>query len=89
MQTLPISEATAREIELVPTWRYANTYPRAIGIATASVSGKQFEGTQLPNIRVLLTHRYKGLGAIDEAFQVAGKTKDDTGAAVVKVAINF
>lgn len=89
VHTLPISEATAREVDLLPTWRYANTYPRAIEIATASVTGKPFDGAQLPDVQKLLTHRFNGLDSIDEAFKVAGKTKDDTGAAVVKVAVNF
>ncbi len=89
VHTLPISEATAREIDLLPTWRYANTYPRAIEIAAASVTGQQFDGAKLPNVRILLTHRFNGLDSIDAAFKVAGKTKDDKGAAVVKVAVNF
>ncbi|KAF6832959.1 alcohol dehydrogenase GroES-like domain-containing protein [Colletotrichum musicola] len=79
---LPISEATVREVTLIPTWRYANTYPRAIEIATAS-------SKHLPDIRKLITHRFQGVESIPEAFKSAGKTKDQDGQLVVKTVVNF
>ncbi|GAM83022.1 hypothetical protein ANO11243_010080 [Dothideomycetidae sp. 11243] len=89
-QTLPMGEGTAREIDIIPTWRYANTYSRAIAIATASVTGRPIsEDIVLPDLRKLITHRLHGLRSIDEAFGVAARTKDETGAVVIKTVINF
>jgi L-iditol 2-dehydrogenase len=82
--TLPISVISAKEIDLIPTWRYANAYPRAVEMATAAVTGKG-----LPDIRKLVTHRYEGLKSIPEAFENACKTKDDEGKLVVKTVVNF
>ncbi|KAI1102682.1 sorbitol dehydrogenase [Jackrogersella minutella] len=86
---LPISEATPREITLIPSWRYANVYPRAIEIAAASVTGSPLGGIKLPDIRKLVTHRHTGLDSVEEAFKMAGKTSDANGALVVKTIINF
>ncbi|KAH8691364.1 alcohol dehydrogenase [Talaromyces proteolyticus] len=82
--TMPVSEILAKEIDLIPTWRYANAYPRAIEIATKSVTG-----TTLPDIRRLVTHRYEGLESVPAAFQTAGKTKDGIGGLVMKTVVNF
>ncbi|KAI1213735.1 GroES-like protein [Annulohypoxylon truncatum] len=86
---LPISEATPREITLIPSWRYANAYPKAIEIAAASVSGSPVGGAKLPDIRKLITHRFNGLDTVEEAFKTAGKTTDSNGTLVVKTTINF
>lgn len=86
---LPISEATTREVTLIPTWRYACAYPRAIEIATASATGSPLSGAKLPNIHKLITHRYTGIDSIEQAFKAAGKTKDDDGKLIVKTVINF
>ncbi|KAI1312475.1 alcohol dehydrogenase [Xylaria venustula] len=85
---LPVSEMMKSEISLIPSWRYANTYPRAIEIATASLTGAAIGGIQLPDIRKLITHRFHGIGSVDAAMQTAGKTKDDTGAVVIKAVVN-
>jgi L-iditol 2-dehydrogenase len=82
--TLPISEISAKEIDLIPTWRYANAYPRAVEVATAA-----FMQTGLPDIRKLVTHRYEGLESIPKAFETAGETKDGKGELVVKTVVNF
>lgn len=34
-----------------------------------------------------MTHRYNGLESADEAFEMAGKTKDDNGNLVIKVVL--
>lgn len=47
------------------------------------------QGTTLPDIRKLITHRYKGLDSAIEAFGMASKTKDDDGGLVIKVVIEF
>lgn len=87
--TIPLSEATAREITLVPTWRYAHSYPKAIGVAAASVSGTAYKGRKLPNIRHLITHRYDGLEFVEAAFKTAGSAGDEKERVIVKTAINF
>lgn len=87
---LPISEATAREITIVPTWRYANAYPEALRIAEESVSGKVTKnGLKLPDIRQLVTHRFNGLDSIETAFQTAGASGDENGQLVIKTVVNF
>ncbi|KAF2968627.1 hypothetical protein GQX73_g4994 [Xylaria multiplex] len=77
---LPVSEMMKSEIILIPNWRYAHTYPRAIEIATASITGTAINGTRLPDIRKLITHRFHGISSVDAVMQTAGKTKDSKGA---------
>lgn len=78
IQTLPISAAALREVDLVGVFRYANTYPEGIEILS-----KKDEG--YPNFSKLVTHRFQGLENIPEAFEMAGKTKDKDGKLVLKV----
>ena len=69
IQTLPISAAALREVDLVGVFRYANTYPEAIKIVS---SGNPL----LPDLTKLITHRYRGLENIPDAFSMAGKVKE-------------
>ncbi|KAJ4299139.1 hypothetical protein N0V90_004383 [Kalmusia sp. IMI 367209] len=85
--TLPISDLSAREINLIPTWRYANAYPRAIEIALASITAGIINGVQLPDVTKLITHRFSGYEFIQEAFDYAQKTKDPVGKLIIKVAV--
>ena len=85
--TLPISDLSAREINLIPTWRYANAYPRAIEIALASITAGIMNGVQLPDVAKLITHRFNGYESMKEAFDLARQTKDQAGKLVIKVAI--
>ncbi|KAF2130897.1 GroES-like protein [Dothidotthia symphoricarpi CBS 119687] len=80
IQTLPISAAALREVDILGVFRYANTYP--IGIEVVSKKGVDY-----PDFSKLVTHRYKGLDAAVEAFEMAGKTKDDSGNLVIKVVL--
>ncbi|KAI1445466.1 GroES-like protein [Annulohypoxylon stygium] len=84
IQTLPLSAAALREVSLVGVWRYANCYPSGLQIMDLVK-----QGTTLPDIRKLITHRYKGLDSAIEAFGMASKTKDDDGGLVIKVVIEF
>ena len=79
---LPISEASAREIDLIPTWRYASCYPEAIEIMKRSV-----EGLGAPDIGALVTHGVEGLENAREAFAIARLPLDNKGEMVVKVAV--
>ncbi|OIW32332.1 alcohol dehydrogenase [Coniochaeta ligniaria NRRL 30616] len=87
--TLPISELTAREINLVSTWRYADAYPRAIAIAKASVTRMPIDGNRLPDITQMITHRYQGLDLVQDALEMAGKTRDAAGRLVVKTVVDL
>jgi len=81
IQTLPISAAALREVDLVGVFRYANTYEEAIKIVS---SGSPL----LPDLSKLVTQTYKGFEEIPSAFAMAGKLKDDEGKLVLKVLID-
>jgi L-iditol 2-dehydrogenase len=80
IQTLPISAAALREVDLVGVFRYADTYGEAIKIVS---SGSPL----LPDLSKLVTHRYRGFESIPDAFAMAGRVKDDEGKLVLKVLI--
>jgi L-iditol 2-dehydrogenase len=42
---------------------------------------------RLPSLDDMVTHRFKGLGAAKEAFEVASRTVDGEGRLVLKVVI--
>jgi L-iditol 2-dehydrogenase len=87
--TLPVSELSTREINLVSTWRYADAYPRAIEIAKASVAGLPINGNVLPDMSRMITHRFKGLDLVQDALEMARKTRDADGKLVVKTVVDF
>ncbi|CAO2650830.1 Nn.00g091270.m01.CDS01 [Neocucurbitaria sp. VM-36] len=80
VQTLPISAAALREVDIIGVFRYANTYPTGIEVVSKT-------GPDYPDFSKLVTHRFKGLEAAVEAFEMAGKTKDDSGNLVIKVVL--
>jgi L-iditol 2-dehydrogenase len=80
IQTLPISAAALREVDILGVFRYANTYRTGIEVVSK-------KGPDYPDFAKLVTHRYKGLEAAEEAFEMAGKTKDDKGNLVIKVVL--
>ncbi|KAH9865269.1 hypothetical protein IAQ61_009216 [Plenodomus lingam] len=80
IQTLPISAAALREVDIKGVFRYANTYPTGIEVVSKS-------GPDYPNFPALVTHRYRGLESAVEAFDMAGRTKDDDGKLVIKVVL--
>lgn len=80
IQTLPISAAALREVDLMGVFRYANTYPTGVQVVSQN-------GPGYPNFAKLVTHRYRGLDSAAEAFEMAGKTKDENGNLVIKVVI--
>ncbi|KAK5693814.1 hypothetical protein LTR17_025017 [Elasticomyces elasticus] len=81
---LPLSEASAREIDIVPTWRYADCYATAAEIILESKGGGS-----LPDLSQLITHRFEGLEQVPTAMRTACTTQDADGAMVVKVALNL
>lgn len=82
IQTLPVSAAALREVDLVGVWRYANCYPRGLEIMERCATNDS-----VPDIRALVTHSYNGLPSVPEAFAMAGRTSDNTGSLVVKVVV--
>jgi len=93
IQTLPISAASLKEVDLVGVFRYANTYPAAIEllstlISTSSSSPNNDRKNGLPDISKLVTQRFKGLDSIPAAFDMAGRVKDEEGTLVIKVMVD-
>lgn len=100
IQTLPMSAAHLREVDILGIFRYANTYATGIRMlcASSSSSSKQGGGGSrgargpaaqggLPSLDSMVTHRFKGLHNAREAFELAGRTVDDEGRLVLKVVI--
>jgi L-iditol 2-dehydrogenase len=79
IQTLQLSTALLKEVDIIGVFRYCNTYPTGIKILAAGV---------LPNIDSMITHRFKGLAAVTEAFELASGTADRDGNLVLKVLID-
>ena len=80
-QTLPISAAALREVDILGTFRYADTYPEAIGMLAN-------RPPNLPDLSLLTTHTFQGLDNTEAAFQLASRTHDDAGRLVLKVVIS-
>jgi L-iditol 2-dehydrogenase len=83
VQTLPLSVAHLREIDILGIFRYANTYATGVRLLCAQHRG----GLGLPSLDDMVTHRFKGLGNAQGAFELASRTSDDDGKLVIKVVI--
>lgn len=81
IQTLPISHAALREIDLLGVFRYADSYPEAISLLSRP------RGPQDPNFETLITHRVRGLENVEKAFEIAGRGVDGEGRLVIKVVV--
>ena len=81
VQTLPLSAAALREVDIVGVFRYANTYSESIDLVKQSMKSG-------PGLTKLVTHRYTGFEDASKAFDMAGKTKDEEGKLVLKVVID-
>lgn len=82
IQTLPLSAAALREVDLVGVFRYANNYPDVINMLAS-------KNAALPDVGKLITHRYNGFDEIPEAFKIAGQVKDEKGDLVLKVMVGM
>ncbi|KAK5656537.1 hypothetical protein OQA88_4516 [Cercophora sp. LCS_1] len=82
IQTLPISAASLREVDLVGVFRYADAYPRVIQLLAS-------RDPLLPDLTKLITQRYSGMGNIPKAFDMAARVKDDEGNLVLKVMVDM
>lgn len=81
IQTLPVSAAALREVDLVGVWRYANCYPRAIELMERA--GRD----GVPDLKKLITHSFGTLRKSLEAFCMAATTCDEDGKPVIKVVV--
>ena len=82
IQTLPISAAALREVDLVGVFRYANTYPAAIELLSNPPAA-------LPDLTRLITQRFTGMDRIGDAFSMASRVKDESGNLVIKVIVEM
>lgn len=82
IQTIPISAAALREVDIIGTFRYAHTYSHAIDLLSR-------KNTLLPDLNRLLTHRFSGLENVERAFQLAGEDADGEGNLVLKVLVEL
>ena len=92
VQTLPMSVAHLREIDILGIFRYANTYATGIRLLCArermAKSGAGAAGGWvLPSLDEMVTHRFKGLENAHRAFELASRTVDEEGRLVLKVVI--
>ena len=69
-----------REVDIIGTFRYANTYPNAINLVAS-------KNPLLPNLEKLVTHRFHGLECAPAAFNMAGRASDAQDKLVLKVVI--
>ena len=81
IQTVPLSAAHLREVDILGIFRYANTYPTGIRLLAGKGSMK------IPSLDGMVTHRFKGLERAREAFELASRTVDDEGKLVLKIVI--
>lgn len=92
VQTLPIAAAAQRGVDLVGVFRYASTYADGIEMIAATNEGRRWDGAPagarpLPDLTVLVTHRFRGLTSVKDAFDMASKSIDDEGNLVLKVMV--
>ena len=92
VQTLPIAAAAQREVDLIGVFRYASSYADGIEMIAAANEGRLWEGAPsaarpLPDLKVMITHRFRGLTSVKEAFDMAPKGTDDEGKLVLKVMV--
>ena len=74
---LPVAAAATREVDVLGSFRYANTYPEALALLG---SGK------LDKIEKLVTHRIPLKDAVS-AFELLAKGQDEQGNMALKVVI--
>lgn len=92
VQTLPVSAAALREVDLIGVFRYTATYKEGIELIAAANEGKSLPGSPpqarpLPDLKKLITHRVEGLENVRAAFEIAGRPVDDDGKLVLKVLV--
>jgi L-iditol 2-dehydrogenase len=87
VQTLPVSAAAQREVDLVGVFRYKHTYPQAIELMRLRKEAAAV--SHLPDVTKLITHRFRGLEEVPRAFDMAARAKDEEGRLVLKVMVEM
>jgi len=75
--SLPLSSAACREVDILGSFRYCDTYPDALALLASG---------ELENVEKLVTHRFK-LQDTKQAFEIMQKGVDDNGDIVIKVMV--
>ncbi|KAJ3754705.1 GroES-like protein [Lentinula raphanica] len=83
VSSFPISFAATREIDLIGSFRYADTYREAIDLLSGS---HIFSNPELDHLAKLVTHRFE-LSQTKEAFELLARGRDERGGMVIKVMI--
>jgi L-iditol 2-dehydrogenase len=78
VQTLPISAAALREVDLIGVFRYAGVYREALDIIAGN-----------PHLMKMVTRRFKGFHEMNRAFDAASTPNDEHGNMTLKVLIDF
>lgn len=86
VQTLPVSAAHLREVDVLGVFRYCNTYRDAIRIADGM---EGFGGEGKLGLDGLVTHRVVGLEGVQEGLELAGGTVGREGELVLKVVVEM
>ena len=77
---VPVALAALREVDVRGSFRYADTYPKAVELVQ---SGK------LKGLEKVVTHTFRGMGAVEQAFETALKGVGEDGKPVLKVECVF
>lgn len=77
---IPISNAATREVDIIGSFRYADTYKEALELLASN---------SIPPIMDLVTHRVPfNVDAVKKAFEAMAKGKDEKGQLVIKIIID-
>ncbi|KAK9454593.1 chaperonin 10-like protein [Dipodascopsis uninucleata] len=79
IQTLHVGAAATREVDILGVFRYSNAYPTVIALVHQG----------FVDLGKIITHRFDGLEAAEQAFKLAGRAQDDDGNLVVKTVITY
>lgn len=83
---LPLSTAALREVDILGSFRYADTYPEALALLSSS-STSTTDSIPLPQLAAkLVTHRFE-LQDTKKAFDMLAKGVDEDGGLVLKVMV--
>lgn len=88
---LPVSTFALREIDILGSFRYANTYPEALKLLAdsctpSSPSSSSTKAPEISRVSTLVTHRFS-LQETSKAFEMLARGVDDDGKLVLKIMI--